>query len=149
MIAKKKKRIILTVVLSVLCLLIAAGVSVTVWYRHSPFATLIQFVESVQKEDVDGIFDCIEPSKAKTVKGLLKLFKVSDDQLTDFLLKYMNLNDLDGNKEVKMKLGGYSRDKDEAQVSLTFYKEDGSPYTVDIHFVRIEKKWYIQSAGLS
>lgn len=148
MIAKKKKRIILTVVLSVLCLLIAAGVSITVWYRHSPFATLMQFAESVQEKDADGIFDCIEPGTAKTVKGLLKLFKVSDDQLTDFLLNYLSLDDLSAAQE-EMKISGYSRDKDEAQVSLTFRKEDDSPYTVNIYFVRIEKKWYIKSAGLS
>lgn len=145
---KKKIRIVVSVMLSIL---IFIGIGGYIWYVNSPFSTITKLMSAAKKKDVDKVLECIEPETAQKFQLIMNFTGISSDDLIDTITRSESDKETDNNpitESASIKFSDYSRDGDQAYLTLTAIGEDGEEKKKEIQFVRVNHIWYL-SLGMN
>lgn len=140
---KKKIRIAAAVILGTLMFIVIGGY---IWYINSPFATITKLMSAVKEKDVDKVIECIEPETAQKLQLIMNFTGIASEDFIDRITEKESDKEIGGSairENTSVKFSDYSREGNQAYITLTVMNEAGEENIKEIKFVRVHDTWYL------
>ena len=133
---KKTLATLLAVLLLLVCLSACGGGNL---FASGPEATVQQFIDSINNNDVNGLAGCYEPSYQELVKASMNLLLSTNEGMT--LAEMMGF----GSEKLGLEVQNVAIDGDSAIVTADFTL-GSMTNTADLPLKQVDGKWYIDTA---